>query len=148
MPTELRKKLNTLSCLLYLYMLYIWYINTVYIIYREILYIISIYRKITCTFLAGNWQRKNSYFIFFLNLADVFLVLDKTDITSFHTVLSDNNFYSSGAKFAVVRTLVWLKRYWTACPVCIVIQVGNSAFTAWLLLLTRSMAKSSNLHSG
>lgn len=42
----------------------------------------------------------------FLNLADIFLVLDKTDITSFHTVLSDNNFYRSGAKFAVVRTLV------------------------------------------
>lgn len=82
MPTKLRKKRNTLSSLLYLYMLYIWYINTVYIIYREILYIISIYRKITCTFLAGNWQRKNSYFAIFSNLVDLFLVLDKTDITS------------------------------------------------------------------
>lgn len=45
-------------------------------------------------------------FFNFSNLVDLFLVLDKTDKTSFHTVLSDNSFYSSGAKFAVVRTLV------------------------------------------
>lgn len=42
----------------------------------------------------------------FSNLVDLFLVLDKTDITSFHTVLSNNNSYSSGAEFAVVKTLV------------------------------------------
>lgn len=41
----------------------------------------------------------------FSNLVDLFLVLDRIDITSFHTVLS-NNFYSSGAEFAVVKTLV------------------------------------------
>lgn len=45
-------------------------------------------------------------FFNFSNLVDLLLVLDKTDITSFHTVLSDNNFYSSGAEFAVARALV------------------------------------------